>query len=133
MRSVILYLILVGLPLAGLLAILSTGSHLVPPVTINGKWAINKAGRGDGSYCNNLVIAANEPKLSITQSGRWMDIQFNDDQTLAFRSLLQDSHLNTQTGRPVIVTDKNSNCIGNNRLAMEAVIVKEGDRQNFLG
>ncbi len=133
MRSLVLYFILVVLPLVGVLAILRSGSHLVPPVAINGKWVINKEEGSDRSYCNNLVIVANEPKLSITQSGQWIDIQFNDDQTTAFRGLLQDSQLNTQTVHPVVVTDKNSHCIGNNRLALEATFVKEGEQTKLSG
>lgn len=106
---------------------------MVAPQWIGGKWAIDPKGVDDSAYCEHLVIASKEPNLSITQSGRWIDIEFNDDAHTLFRGDIEGMKLNTQTVSTVLATDKNAKCLGNNRLILAATILKDGEQTKLAG
>ena len=62
------YLLFVGLPLAGLTAILRAGRNLVAPLSVDGTWTVEtEPGQAALSLC--LKSAANVP-VTISQSGR---------------------------------------------------------------
>jgi hypothetical protein len=75
MRSSLLYLLLVGVPLLGLLAILTAGEQLVPPQAVGGAWTVE----GEGSPC---VLVMNEPRptlMNVSQSGTRAEVVFTDE------------------------------------------------------
>ena len=72
LKSVALYLILVGIPLAGLFALLDWGRTLVAPPAIGGQWTV--AGPTSSS-CPGLPSGA---VLSIEQSGRFLRVRIDD-------------------------------------------------------
>jgi hypothetical protein len=72
LKSIALYLVLVGIPLTGLFALLDWGGSLVPPPAIGGRWTI--AGP-TSEACPGLPSAA---VLSIEQSGRFLRVRVDD-------------------------------------------------------
>ena len=40
MKSVVIYLILVGIPIAGVVGVLQAGRHITPPPYVGGTWAV---------------------------------------------------------------------------------------------
>jgi hypothetical protein len=79
MRAVAMYLILVGTPFAGLLAILHVGNRLSAPFCIKGEWRL-EASREDasGSPVNDLVTAMQQKRLKISQSGTHLALTLED-------------------------------------------------------
>lgn len=71
LRSVALYVLLVGLPLTGLYALLEWGQALVPPPTIGGRWSLAET----ASACPGLPATS---VLSIEQSGRFLRLRVDD-------------------------------------------------------
>lgn len=71
LRSVTLYVLLVGLPLTGLYALLEWGQSLVPPPTIGGRWSLAET----TSACPGLSATS---VLSIEQSGRFLRLRVDD-------------------------------------------------------
>jgi hypothetical protein len=71
-KSVALYVILVGLPLAGLIAILDQGQTLVPPPSVGGSWVL--------ASDQTLICAGEHPVevLAIEQSGRFVRVRLGD-------------------------------------------------------
>src|SRR5262245_7761413 len=72
LRSVALYLVLVGIPLAGLFALLDWGRSLVPPPAIGGRWTVAEP---TSAACPGLPSAA---VISIEQSGRFLRVRIDD-------------------------------------------------------
>lgn len=72
LKSLALYLVLVGLPLVGLFALLDWGQSLVPPPSIGGRWALATPAE---LACPGLPPAG---VLSIEQSGRFLRVRLGD-------------------------------------------------------
>ena len=68
---VIAYALLVALPVAGLLGILKYGRTLQAPVSVDGVWKLQSdVSRFSQLPCGNVLAAAQDPTINISQSGR---------------------------------------------------------------
>lgn len=67
MKSLLLYLGLVGLPLAGLLGILHLGSRLEAPPAVGGAWAVTAA--PGAALPDTLHLSQSGVHLSVTAGG----------------------------------------------------------------
>ena len=67
MKSLLLYLVLVGLPLAGLFGILRLGSRLEAPPAIGGAWAVTAA--PGAALPDSLHLSQSGVHLSVTAGG----------------------------------------------------------------
>lgn len=72
LRSIALYLVLVGIPLTGLFALLDWGTRLVPPPAVRGRWALSEP---TAATCPGLPTAT---VISIEQSGRFLRVRVDD-------------------------------------------------------
>ena len=84
-RTVLLYLVLVGLPLAGLLGILRVGRALTPPPPIGGEWVVETAlPAGLPESCAaRLRPAARQPALTLSQSGIYLSLTLRGEKGAA--------------------------------------------------
>ena len=72
---VIAYIVLVGLPIAGLLAVLEHGRKLAAPVSVDGSWQFQGDLAGFTSLpCGNPIAAPEDAVLSISQSGKNFEV-----------------------------------------------------------
>jgi hypothetical protein len=71
LRSLALYVVLVGVPLTGLFALLDWGQSLVPPPAIGGRWALAEP----VTACPGLSA---DTVISIEQSGRFLRVRVDD-------------------------------------------------------
>lgn len=69
MRSILLYLAMVGLPLLGLLAILEAGERIVPPRSIGGAWRLEEPLDPAALPCGETGRAGGTAELRVSQSG----------------------------------------------------------------
>ena len=75
---VIAYILLVGLPIAGLLGVLKTGRHLSAPVSIDGNWKVEAtADAATSSACFQSVSWLHDSPLAISQSGPGLVLSWN--------------------------------------------------------
>ena len=64
MRSLLVYVVFVGLPLLILLGLLEAGKGLVPPPSIGGRWRLQDSLVGELGRC-----LGSDPELDVEQSG----------------------------------------------------------------
>ena len=76
MRSVLLYLLLVGAPAALLLAILNAGRGLQAPPSVGGGWGLESAGAPAGT---------GPVRLDVTQSGEHVEVRIDSAVSLRGR------------------------------------------------
>jgi hypothetical protein len=70
MKPVVLYIFLVGIPLAGVVGVLRVGENLRPPIFIGGRWGIQISPEIAGAdSCGDMLIRFNGATLTISQSG----------------------------------------------------------------
>ena len=74
MKSVIIYLILVGIPVAGVIGVLRIGRHITPPPYVGGTWAVTI--RPD-SLCGPSA-PADSLTMVVSQSGPHIAVSFQD-------------------------------------------------------
>lgn len=75
MRSVLWYIVLVGIPVAAMLGILRLGERLVAPRASHGQYSVTFDSTGSG-HCISALVADQEKRLNIAQSGPKLDVTF---------------------------------------------------------
>jgi hypothetical protein len=73
MKSVLLYLLLVGIPVAGVATVLRAGRTIVPPPYVGGTWRLTMA---PDSLCR--VDPPDSLHMLVEQSGPHIVVTFND-------------------------------------------------------
>lgn len=102
MKALLLYFALVGTPVAGLLLILRVGERIDAPPAVSGTWVVDDAfARAARRSCVPLDFPDQSPSLTISQSGRYLRLQFNDAGRTAMPGTL---HAGTLTTRQVLPT-----------------------------
>lgn len=93
MKTVLLYSMLVGIPLLGLLVILKAGERIVPPRSIGGDWELSMTWSAQRtSACPGLAFEEERPEMHVSQSGTRAEVTFGDrGHTRLSVSLLGDS------------------------------------------
>lgn len=69
MKSLFLYLLLVGLPVAGVLGILHVGRGLQAPPAVGGAWRIESASPSDGGSAAVIVLAQSGEHVEVAVDG----------------------------------------------------------------
>jgi hypothetical protein len=65
MKSVVIYLILVGIPIAGVIGVLRAGQHITPPPYVGGTWAVTFV---PDTTCHSIA-AGDSLTMVVMQSG----------------------------------------------------------------
>ena len=117
MRSVLLYLSLVGLPILGMVGALHLGRGLTAPASVAGVWRVELSGPPGGiQRCNDAPVS--EPlALQIIQSGRRIAVSVGDAKKVAAVGELRETTI-TAVG---------------DSLEVKAGLHREGDRTRLQG
>lgn len=79
MKAILLYLVLVGVPVAGVYGIVCLGRDLKPPVSVAGAWTVELTPRAaDSVPCKSFVVPSKSLILKVTQTGPHVDLTLND-------------------------------------------------------
>lgn len=85
MKTVIEYLIMVGLPLIGVFALLQVGEQLTPPISVGGEWHLETESETvDQTSCWQLFTWPAQPAINISQSGLFLQQTLNDASQTVF-------------------------------------------------
>lgn len=98
MKTVLIYVLLVGAPLLGLLGILRAGERIGPPRHVGGEWALEPAfAAALRAACADLVFPAAGPRLDVSQSGTRAVLTLNDTAATALDARLDGESLAAAT------------------------------------
>ena len=98
MKTLLIYLLLVGAPLLGLLGILRAGERIVPPRHVGGAWAVEPAfAAALRAACPDLVFPAAGPTLDVSQSGTRAVVTLNDPAATPLDARLDGDALSAAT------------------------------------
>lgn len=76
---VIAYVVLVGLPLAGLAGVLRAGRGLAAPISVDGTWKVEAdTSRVGSAPCSQAITSLSNSSLHISQSGKSLILTFGD-------------------------------------------------------
>lgn len=74
MKHLIYYLLFVGIPFGGLLAVLRTGQGIKAPMAVHGAYAVQPMPRS-GIACQAYLLGSDDSTVSIVQSGRQLTVR----------------------------------------------------------
>lgn len=79
MKTILVYVVLVGVPLLGLLGILRAGERIVPPRHVGGAWVVaDGSAAGLQAVCPGLGFPETGTEIDVSQSGTRARIVLND-------------------------------------------------------
>ena len=79
MKAILLYLVLVGTPLAGVYGIVCLGQDLKPPMSVAGAWKVEPTPRtSDSASCEGLMASSKSLILKISQTGPHLALTLSD-------------------------------------------------------
>lgn len=88
-KSVMLYLVLVGTPLIGLLGIIEAGEKITPPRSVGGVWElVGDTGTELADSCLAADFTRPPSGLAVSQSGPYLELSFDGRPKLALAATL---------------------------------------------
>lgn len=79
MKIVLLYLVLVGAPVAGIYGVVCLGQDLKPPMSVGGEWNVELTPRkADMLLCKGFIVSSESLVLKVTQTGPHLALTLND-------------------------------------------------------
>lgn len=92
MRSVLLYILLVGLPILAISGVLRAGQRLRSPIFVGGTWSVERQWDTDpDSSCCYSLISSEGTVLAISQSGSRLFFTMNDEKWTTFAGEIRGS------------------------------------------
>ncbi|HET7038279.1 MAG TPA: hypothetical protein VFH97_00235 [Gemmatimonadales bacterium] len=123
-RHVFQYLLLVGLPFAGLLGVLHTGRGLAAPMAVHGPFHLETIDAGAGT-CLRTVLA--DSTLAITQSGERIGLSIGSH-GLGLAGRLDGRRLSAAGELPAT-----AGCPARARIRLEAQATRDAGRLSLAG
>jgi hypothetical protein len=98
MRTILLYLLLVGIPVLGLSGLMRLGRRLNPPISVAGTWSMQTNSRAVGaSPCVDPFARTVHLVLTITQSGTHLLLRLNDEEGSIMTGEIYGPNLSAKT------------------------------------
>lgn len=132
MRAVLLYLILVGLPVAGILGLLRVGQTLSAPIFLAGKWNAQLAPQDPRELAGEGSLLLPGPiTLTIKQSGPNLLLTFEEDPKTTFVGNIRDVTINAGMVRQGATAPVVEN--GTIPISFQARVERQTERDRLVG
>jgi len=98
MKAFLHYIVLVGIPVLSVIVFLQIGENsLTAPASVGGKWQLEPILAEGNQVCTDFLFNDEEPRLSISQSGVYLALSFNDEQQTTLSGMLTERTLTAET------------------------------------
>ncbi len=94
LRSLALYVAVIGSSLLGVFAVLRVGEGLTAPPAVAGVWNLDFPG-GDATACE-AALPVDARRMTIAQSGQFLVLQFDDRRAVRMEARLRDGAIRGQ-------------------------------------
>ncbi len=92
LRAILLYLLLVGTPVLGILGLLRVGQSLTPPISMRGTWTVQLSLQtADSTSCASAVSGSDQAVLAISQSGPQLQLILKGKEWIALAGEIHDT------------------------------------------
>ena len=108
MKSIILYLLFVGIPVLMVIGVLQLGSSLKPPISVGGVWNVEVPAQ-TANLCGITAFHSDQPALTISQSGSNLQLTFNDEAKTSLSGVLEDTNVTAGDRSHATITARVSN------------------------
>lgn len=98
-RFIVAYILLVGLPLAGLAGVLRVGRHLKAPISIDGTWKVDVSTNYAATQsCDRAIDSLLSSSLVVSQSGKILELTLNGTSKTIVSGELEGRNLKASLG-----------------------------------
>lgn len=134
MRLIILYILLVGAMLVGLLEILRVGEKMKAPEDVSGNWTIDKQTQSQiQSNCGNIIFFKQNADFNIEQSGKYLELTLSDASNTKMEGKLENDSLKFSGTLPS-TSNINKSCSNEIRVELSLKLIKRsGSPEEFTG
>lgn len=108
MKSIVMYLLLVGIPVLLVIGVLQFGSSLTPPISVGGVWNVEVPAQ-TANLCGITAFHSDQPALTISQSGSNLQLTFNDEAKTSLSGVLEDTNGTSGDRSQATITARVSN------------------------
>lgn len=132
-KFIITYVLLVGLPIAGLVGILKRGYRLVAPVSVDGNWKLVIDTRRLATLlCLNSVSPVSDASVAISQSGKELVFNLNTDPRPVATGSITGNVIKASV-LPSLEESKGQSCASDRRISMSAMVDSKADPKAMSG
>ena len=137
-KLAVAYIFLVGFPLLTLVAILRAGTHLTAPMAVHGDWNVQADfSPWQGVPCGALLNNAQQPLLSIDQSGSELTVRLNDSERTVLPGTIDGFTLSSTPSDGEIESEPglraNPACRSSQSMRLQAAINQHGKQRSLTG
>ena len=104
MKVLLLYLVLVGLPVAGVFGIVWLGRDLKPPISVGGAWSVELSNRTGVTLPCYAFSSSKELILHVSQSGPHLVLTLNDQNATGLSGELNGTSLTAKSLEKIALT-----------------------------
>jgi hypothetical protein len=128
---VIAYILLVGLPLAGLAGVLRSGRSLTAPISVDGSWKLEADSiHSSGQSCDKALSSLSPSSFSISQSGKSLMLTLNNPAKTTAEGSLEGKVVKAQVG----TTDSSTaGCTAGQPLLLMATVDPKSEPRSLAG
>jgi hypothetical protein len=130
---IIAYILLVGLPVAGLVGVLKSGRKLTAPISVDGVWQLQADPVQLAALpCGKSLAHTQETALAISQSGRNFTLSLTNDPKSTASGVVEGSTLRA-TVAPSAAWSEEAGCGPGRELSLVATVNPKADPRSLLG
>jgi hypothetical protein len=130
---IIAYILLVGLPVAGLVGVLKSGRKLGAPISVDGVWQLQADPVQLAALpCGKNLAYSPETALTISQSGRNFTLNLANDPKSTASGVVEGTTL-MATLVPSATWSEESGCGPGRELSLRATVNPKADPRSLLG
>jgi hypothetical protein len=129
---VLAYILLVGLPVVGLVAVLKTGRTLKAPISVDGSWQFHADQVQLAALPCAKVLADADTALVISQSGKNFTLGISNDTKSTGSGVLEGTDLRASLS-PSDEWSTQAACGGRHELSLIATVDPDDDPRSLVG
>jgi hypothetical protein len=132
-KFILVYTLLVGLPLIGLVGVLKSGRSLTAPVSVDGLWQVEvDSARWAAIPCGKNLGQYPDLAVAISQSGRNFTLNLSNDPKSTGAGVLAGTSLKASL-IPSATWSAEPDCGSGRAFSLEAVVDKKADPPSLTG
>lgn len=133
MRSVLLYVLLVGLPALAVSGVLRVGQRLQSPIFVGGSWKVERDSSSDPhSACGHSLIP-DRAVLTISQSGSKLLLRLSDEDGTTFAGEIHDATITATLARAASDASLDAQGLSGASIQLHATVERENGLDRLLG
>jgi hypothetical protein len=134
MKSIFLYVLLVGVPVLAVLGVLRVGQQLRSPIFVGGTWNVERSPKtGAASKCSESFILSDRTVLTISQSGSRLLLTLDNENRTTLTGEIRNTTITATTARLVSNASLDAQGRSDASIQIHATVEEGSGSERLLG